>query len=280
MVMVAIDIGVGLPSHIEGVTRAQLIRWARQAEDMGASTLTCTDRVQYPSLEALLAIAAVSSVTERVRLMTSVLVTPLRPDNALFHKQIATLDRLTDHRLVLGIGVGRRPDDYASCNVDYNRRGRILDEQLESGSPSLTDLLGSRLLFGGQSPATTGRVVRYGGGWVAAAGLGSWHTAAALAVDVRAAWANAGKPGAPRLVAMVYTSAGPEAREEARRHMCSYYSFLGAQRAEEMAGFVITDAGRLVETRDQIAEAGFDEILLLPTSADPIQLEALKAALG
>lgn len=278
--MVAIDIGVGLPSHVEGVTRAQLIRWARQAEDMGASTLACTDRVEYPSLEALLTLAAVSSVTERVKLMTSVLVAPLRGNGALFRKQIATLDTLTDQRLVLGVGVGRRPDDYAACNVDYGRRGSILDDQLDSGTPSVRDILGSRLLFGGQSPATIGRVVRHGGGWVAAAGLGAWHTTAALAAEVRDAWATAGKPGAPRFVAMVYTAAGPRAGDEAARHVRSYYGFLGAQRAEELAGQVITSAGRLADTRDQIAEAGFDEVLLLPTSADPSQLEALKTVLG
>jgi alkanesulfonate monooxygenase SsuD/methylene tetrahydromethanopterin reductase-like flavin-dependent oxidoreductase (luciferase family) len=228
----------------------------------------------------MLTLAAVSSVTERVRLMTSVLVAPLRTNSALFRKQVSTLDMFTAQRLVLGVGVGRRTDDYAACNVDYNQRGKVLDDQLDSGTPSLSDILGSRLIFGGQSQATIGRVVRHGGGWVAAAGLGAWHTTAALAADVRAAWAAAGRSGTPRLVAMVYTAAGPRARDEAVRHMCSYYGFLGARRAEELASHVITGAGRLAETRDQIAEAGFDEVLLLPTSADPIQLEALKICLG
>jgi alkanesulfonate monooxygenase SsuD/methylene tetrahydromethanopterin reductase-like flavin-dependent oxidoreductase (luciferase family) len=277
--MAAIDVGVGLPSHIEGVTRAQLINWARIAEDMGASTLACTDRVEYPSLETMLTLAAVSSVTERARLMTSVLVAPLRTDSALFRKQITTLDLLTDQRLVLGLGVGRRMDDYAACHVDYGRRGAILDDQLQSGNAQISELLGSRLLFGGQGPATLGRIVRHGGGWVAAAGLGAWHTATAFAADVRGAWTSAGRPGTPRLVALIYAAAGPHARDDAFAHMRSYYGFLGTQRADELASHVITDPGRLAETRDQIAEAGFDEVLLLPTSADPIQLEVLKVAL-
>lgn len=290
--MAAIDIGMGLPSHVDGVTRTQLIRWARQAEDMGASSLCTTDRVMYPSLETLLTLAAVSSVTARAKLMTSVLVAPLRTNSALFRKQIYTLDLLTDHRLVLAVGVGRRPDDYDACGVDYSRRGRILDEQLSAEdappypgtpgkSPSVTEVLGTRLLFSGQSPATLGRIARHGGGWVAPAGQGGWSgTTAAFAGDIRKAWTAAGRPGAPRLVAMVYTSAGPHARDDARQHMHSYYAFLGRERAEELAGQVITDAGQLAETRDQVAEAGFYELLLLPTSADLVQLEALKAALG
>lgn len=278
--VVAIDIGVGLPADVEGVTPARLVRWARQAEDLGASTLACTDRVQYPSLESLLTLATVASVTTRARLMTSVLVAPLRTGNALFRKQIATLDRLSEHRLVLGIGVGRRQDDYAACGVDFSRRGRILDDQLDAGRPSVGDLLGERLLFGGNSRATVDRVVRHGGGWIAAAGLGAWDRTAALATEVRAAWAEARKPGAPRLVAMIYAAAGPRAREDADRHIHRYYGFLGAERAAELASHVVTDPGQLVETRDRIAEAGFAELLLLPTSAEPEHLEALKAAVG
>jgi alkanesulfonate monooxygenase SsuD/methylene tetrahydromethanopterin reductase-like flavin-dependent oxidoreductase (luciferase family) len=289
--MAAIDIGVGLPSHVEGVTRTQLIRWAREAEDMGASSLCTTDRIMYPSLETMLTLAAVSSVTERVKLMTSVLVAPLRTNNALFRKQICTLDRLTGHRLALAVGVGRRPDDYEACGVDYSRRGRILDEQLSAADspphpgttgegPSVRDVLGSRLLFSGQSPAMLRRIARHGGGWVAAAGQGAWSGATAFADDVRKAWAEAGRPGTPRLVAMIYTSAGPNARDDALQHIHSYYAFLGRERADKLASHVITGAGQLAETRDQVAEAGFHELLLLPTSADLVQLEALKAALG
>jgi alkanesulfonate monooxygenase SsuD/methylene tetrahydromethanopterin reductase-like flavin-dependent oxidoreductase (luciferase family) len=254
--------------------------------------LCCTDRVMYPSLETMLTLAAVSSVTERVKLMTSVLIAPLRSTGALFRKQVDTLDTLTDRRLVLAVGVGRRQDDYDACAVEYNRRGRILDAQLSAAGPpvhdmtagtassSLGDALGSRLLFGGDGPATLRRIQRYGGGWVAAAGLGSWSAATAFAADVREAWAAAGRSGVPRLVAMVYTSAGPNAREEALRHMHSYYAFLGPQRADELASHVITDLAQLSDTRDQLADAGFHELLLLPTSAELSQLDALKVALN
>jgi alkanesulfonate monooxygenase SsuD/methylene tetrahydromethanopterin reductase-like flavin-dependent oxidoreductase (luciferase family) len=289
--MATIDIGVGLPNNVDDVTRTQLIRWARDAEDMGASSLCCTDRVMYPSLETMLTLAAVSSVTERVKLMTSVLIAPLRTSGALFRKQIDTLDMLTDRRLVLAVGVGRRQDDYDACAVEYNRRGRILDEQLSADGPpvhgmtggrgtSLGDALGSRMLFGGDGPATLRRIVRYGGGWVAAAGLGAWSAATAFAADVHGAWAAAGRSGMPRLVAMVYTSAGPNARDEALRHIRSYYAFLGPQRADELARHVITDPAQLVDTRDQLADAGFHELLLLPTSADRSQLDALEVALN
>jgi alkanesulfonate monooxygenase SsuD/methylene tetrahydromethanopterin reductase-like flavin-dependent oxidoreductase (luciferase family) len=289
--MAAIDIGMGLPSNVGGVTRTELIKWARQAEDMGASSLCTTDRIMYPSLETMLTLAAVSSVTERAKLMTSVFLAPLRTNSALFRKQIYTLDLLTDHRLVLAVGVGRRQDDYDACGVDYSRRGRILDEQLgTAGSPphprtagegpSVSDALGSRLLFGGQSPAILERIARHGGGWVAAAGLGAWSDATAFADEVRRVWAAAGRPGTPRLVAMIYTSSGPNARDDALGHIRSYYAFLGRERADKLARHVITDPRQLAETRDRVAEAGFHELLLLPTSADLVQLEALKAVLG
>ena len=79
---------------------------------------------------------------------------------------------------------------------------------------------------------------------------------------------------------MVYTSAGPNARDDALRHIRSYYAFLGPQRADELARHVITDPAQLLDTRDQLADAGFHELLLLPTSAERSHLDALEVALN
>jgi alkanesulfonate monooxygenase SsuD/methylene tetrahydromethanopterin reductase-like flavin-dependent oxidoreductase (luciferase family) len=286
--MTTMKIGVGLPAAIEGVSQEQLLAWACEAEGTGATTLCCTDRVMYPCLESLLTLAAVSSVTHRANLMTSVLVAPLRTDSALFRKQVHTLDTLTGHRLILGVGVGRRTDDYDACGISFRDRGKILDQQLTASSPpspsaaptSIADELGPRLLFGGQSEPTLGRIAQYGGGWVAAGGLGGWQATAQFAGEVREAWSAGGRAGKPRLIAMIYTAAGPTAREDAQRHIGSYYGFLGPERSSELAEFVIADPSQLIDTRDQIAAAGFDELLLLPTSADLAQLNALEIALG
>ena len=125
------EVGIGLPSTIPGVGRHQLLEWARRAEARGFSTLGTIDRIVYPSHEPLIALAAAAAVTERIRLATTILLAPTRANGALLAKQAATLDVLSEGRLVLGVAVGRREDDFRASGVDFHARGRILDEMLD-----------------------------------------------------------------------------------------------------------------------------------------------------
>src|SRR5688500_10378561 len=89
------------------------------------------DRVAYPSHEQLVTLAAIASATERIRLMTSTLLAPTR-DAALLAKQAATLDRISGGRLVLGLSVGNRPDDFITTGTQLEGRGARFDSMLET----------------------------------------------------------------------------------------------------------------------------------------------------
>ena len=83
-----------------------------------------------PSPEAMISLARMSAVTERVRLGTSVLLLPLYPP-AIIAKQIADLDRASGGRITLGVGVGGEyPHEFRACQVPMNERGRRLDEAI------------------------------------------------------------------------------------------------------------------------------------------------------
>src|SRR5919199_68360 len=125
------DIGIGLPNAVAGVDRAGIVDWARRAEAAGFSSLGTIDRLVYGNYESLIALAAAAAVTKRIRLATDILIAPLRSNTALLAKQAATLDHLSGGRLVLGLAPGGRPDDYEVSGVDFSRRGRIFDAQLE-----------------------------------------------------------------------------------------------------------------------------------------------------
>jgi len=81
------DVGVGLPTTIRGVTRMQLLEWARRADARGFSSLGTIDRPVYGNLEPLMALAAAAAVTERIRLATNILIAPYRLNGALAAKR-------------------------------------------------------------------------------------------------------------------------------------------------------------------------------------------------
>src|SRR5215210_8821373 len=100
------DVGIGLPSAVRGVDRRGIVDWARRADEAGFASLGTLDRLVYPNFESIVALSAAAAVTERIRLVTDILIAPLRSNTALLAKQAATIDHLSGGRLVLGLSPG------------------------------------------------------------------------------------------------------------------------------------------------------------------------------
>ena len=124
------DVGIGLPNAVPDTEGRTLVDWARQADEAGFSTLGTIGLV-YPNYEELVSLAAAAAVTSRIRLTTSVLLSPLHSNAALFAKQAASIDRISGGRLVLGLGIGGREDDFSASGLTMAGRGRRFDEQLD-----------------------------------------------------------------------------------------------------------------------------------------------------
>jgi probable F420-dependent oxidoreductase len=91
-------------------------------------------RNQDPSMpwpDPLVLLAAVAARTSRVRLVASSVIAPLRHP-ALLAKQLATLDLLSEGRLVVQPTVSWLPHEYETLGVPFERRGELLDEHLEA----------------------------------------------------------------------------------------------------------------------------------------------------
>ena len=279
------DVGIGLPNAVRGVDRAGIVDWAKEAEQAGFASLGTIDRLVYPNYESLVVLAAAAAVTERVRLVTDILIAPLRSNTALLAKQAATIDSLSGGRLTLGLAVGGRQDDFEVSGVDFHARGRTFENQLdelravwrqERGvGPAPARNNGPTVLIGGHSDVGFRRAARYGDGWTM--GGGTPDQFAGALEQLSAAWSEAGREGKPRTLGLMYFSLGPDGERAARENLGDYYAWLG-----EMADQIVTGSAKDADTvRQYLAgfeAAGCDEMICFPASADVGQVELLAEA--
>ena len=211
----------------------EIVGLTRMAEDAGVDTVVVpdhlvmsdrTDRYRWgpfplpvdaPWLEPLTVLAAIAGATRRVRLATGILIAPLRPA-ALLAKAAATLDVLSRGRLDLGVGTGWQKEEFDAVQLDYGRRGRLLDDTIAAcralwgDSPAHFDSEtirfekiwcepkpvqpgGIPVWFSGTlTPRTLDRVIRLGDGWIPIMGETSAGLAAGVA-ELRRGWTAAGR---------------------------------------------------------------------------------------
>src|SRR3989440_9669931 len=178
-------IGIGHPGTIPGVKGQLILDWAKRADAGPFSSLGSLDRLVYTNYDALITLTAAAAVTQRIRLMTTVLLVPLH-NAGLLAKQAASLDAISGGRLTLGVGVGAREDDFRAAPASFHDRGKLFEAQLEtmkrawSGQPLAEDIGpigpppvqpgGPELLIGGYSPPAIQRVNRGGGGYISCGG--------------------------------------------------------------------------------------------------------------
>jgi alkanesulfonate monooxygenase SsuD/methylene tetrahydromethanopterin reductase-like flavin-dependent oxidoreductase (luciferase family) len=280
-------IGIGLPANIPDVPGERLLEWARLAESGPFSSLSVIDRLVYPNYEPLVTLAACAGVTQRVRLITSVLLAPLR-NAALLAKQAASLDALSNGRLTLGLGIGGREDDFRAVSVSFKDRGKHFEEQLTlmrriwSGQP-LGDGVGAigpkpvrpggpEVLIGGYSPAAMRRVGRWGDGYIA--GGGSVEQAAELYRAAEASWKAEGRAGKPRFVGAFYFGLGPNALERASVSIRDYYAFLGSG-VEGMIRALPATPEAVQQAIQARLDIGMDEVIAWPCIPDLDQVKLL-----
>ena len=82
-----------------------------------------------PIPDPLIWLAYVAAATERIKLGTGILILPQR-NPVVLAKELATLDRLSGGRLLLGIGVGWLEEEFDAIGVPFRERGRRTDEHV------------------------------------------------------------------------------------------------------------------------------------------------------
>jgi alkanesulfonate monooxygenase SsuD/methylene tetrahydromethanopterin reductase-like flavin-dependent oxidoreductase (luciferase family) len=284
-------IGIGLPSTLLDVGGRLLVDWARRAEERGFSALATIDRIAYPNYDSLTALTAAAAATDRIGLVTNILLEPAYSPVPLA-KVTASLDQVSGGRLTLGLGVGGRPDDYQLTGRSFADRGRRFDADLEllhqawrgepvAGSPFPVGPATTRgripVLIGGRPELAAPRAAR----WDAGLTLGGAppEMAGGAIEEFRRRWAEAGGTGQPRVVALAYFSLGEEHTAESLHNLRTYYGFLGDW-AEGIAAGAHRTPEAVRQTAAAFEELGVDELFFDPTVADLDQVDRLADAVG
>jgi len=200
--------GFYLPTRGPTATREGVLALAREGERLGLHSAMIADHIVFPTesesiypytvdrkhpgggdaLETFSILGVVAGATERLRLVTSVLVLPYR-NPVLTAKIVASLDVLSGGRVTLGVGVGWLREEFEALDSpDFDRRGAVTDEwiaifrQLWTTSPAsfsgqfynYANIRAEPLPLqkphppiwvGGHSRAALRRTARFGDGW-------------------------------------------------------------------------------------------------------------------
>ena len=113
-----------------------LVEYGVKAEELGYDSLWVWDHVllgvepNFPIVESLTVLTAVAARTSRIKLGTGILVLPLR-NPVLLAKQLASIDQLSNGRLLMGMASGWYKREFDAMGVPFERRGKIMDANLE-----------------------------------------------------------------------------------------------------------------------------------------------------
>lgn len=176
----------------------EILRVAQAADRLGYFYVSACDHVCIPRDKAtamstawydpVATLGFVAAATRHIRLLSSVLVAPYRHP-LITAKQFATLDALSNGRVILGVGAGHLEGEFAQLGVDFTQRGRLTDEAIDVIRTAFVDEypehhgaqwniqdLGQQprpvqrprppIWVGGNTPAALKRVGRRADGWI------------------------------------------------------------------------------------------------------------------
>jgi alkanesulfonate monooxygenase SsuD/methylene tetrahydromethanopterin reductase-like flavin-dependent oxidoreductase (luciferase family) len=293
---VTLTIGMTLPSMIAGLDRTAILDWCRGIDTGPYTTLAVGERIAYPNIELFTTLAAAAAVTERVRLMATVVVAPAHPAIEIA-KMAATIDVLSAGRLDLGVGVGGRDEDYRALERPFGQRHQRLDDQVavlqrvwagEAPGPDLhpvgpppVQAGGPPLYSGALGPKAIARSARWARGIAGFVLDPLGEDVAGGFRRIEQAWQDAGRTDPPRHVTSFWYAVGDDAAAHLRAYAHRYLAIFGDDLAGAMADTCsVHSADALRAAVERVREAGCDELLLVPTTSDPAHLDEVAEILG
>ena len=285
-----------LPSMVREYDRDTTLAWCRGIDAGPFSSLACGERITFHNQEMRVLLSAAAALTSRVRIVPTLYVLPMH-SAAWVAKELATLDVLSGGRVTLTVGVGGREQDYRAVGASFEKRFARLDAQvaelrrLWSGGPAFegappigpapVQAGGPPIWVGAMGPKSLLRASRWADGvdGFSMSGDGTEAASAFAAADL--AWQEAGREARPHRVTGFWYALGDGAKDRLQGYVFDYLRIFGDAAARARAANARIDSvGAFRHAVKAIEAAGCDELLLVPTSGDPAELDRTLEALA
>jgi alkanesulfonate monooxygenase SsuD/methylene tetrahydromethanopterin reductase-like flavin-dependent oxidoreductase (luciferase family) len=288
------DYGI-LGPYMTSTNRSNLLEWFRRVDQGPFATIATGERELWPQIEQQAFLAAAAAVTERVKLMSHVMILPMHPP-VLLAKRLASIDVISDGRLVVGVGTGGRQEDYQAAGSSFENRWQRLDDQVQvlrhvwAGHPPW-DGAGSPV---GPLPVQTGGPPIYASasGERALARAAKWADGwqgAIMSVDPRtlrleverhlSAWDAAGRSDRPYLMNSLWYALGEDA-EQNLSSAAAHYLGVPPESPSPFGSLPVHSPDGVKMAVDNCQAAGFDQLMFIPITDDLHQLDLLEQALA
>lgn len=292
-------IAVSLPQLVrDDAAAARLADYAARAEEMGCSGLWVVDSAiggatsHMPLLDGLHSLTYAAAATSSIGLGIAVIVMPRR-NPILLAKELATVDRLSGGRLVVGVGLGQGDAD-PGLGFPAGRRARRLAEGVEAmrvlwsrGKASYEGELyrfsdmahepkparddGPPIWFGAGKPPALRRAARMADGWIGA-GSSSADDFVEQSRILDDALAEIGRDGLPRMK-RVYIAVEDDARRAEERLTPVLDGMYGAPGMTARCG-LCGPPEQCAESLRTLVDAGASQLMLNPLYDEERHLEA------
>ena len=280
-----------------------LIDYGVRMEELGYESIWAWDHIllgvepNFPIHEALIILTAIAARTEKIKVGTGILVMPVR-NPVLLAKELATIDHVSNGRLLLGTAVGWYKREFDSLGADFTQRGKLMEQGLEilkrlwtedkvDASYPPYNLRGAVLypkpvqkphppiLIGGYVDAVLKRAATKGDGW-----LTYYYTVDSFKkswAKIRAFAQEAGRdPDELTSTNQLPICVGPRTRIEApMKHWLQTEWDYASWSESTMDSAIMGTPEECVEQLEPHIEAGIDRIIFVPYKYEKEQVEAV-----
>ncbi len=274
--------------------RTRLLEWFQRVDVGPFATIATGERELWPQIEQHAFLAAAAAVTQRVKVMSHIMIVPMHPP-VLLAKRLASIDVISGGRLIVGIGTGGREDDYRTAGSNIHDRWNRVDESVDimrriwagqtpwEGAPAPVGPApeqhgGPPLYTSASGPKALARAAKWADGWQGAIMTVELEAMREQVKSHLEAWEQAGRARRPYLMNSLWFSLGDNARQRLADAAAGYVG-LPPGSPSPFGDLPVHSPDGVKLAVENCQEAGFDELMFIPTTDDIRELDLLEDAL-